>query len=90
MRKISRRTIEETVRRVLARVLQLDQAVVTMDANIEQDLDADSLDAVEIMMELEKEFGITVEDDEMDWLNQKTVREVCDYVEEVRKAHEKD
>ena len=85
MRKMRRSTIEKRVKQALLDVLDVDKSAVTMDANIKMDLNADSLDAVEIVMELEQTFGITIKDEEMPTFDEKTVREVCDYVEKAMK-----
>ena len=47
-------------------VLSVDEAQVTMKANFADDLDADSLDLVELIMSLEEEFGVTVEEEELE------------------------
>jgi acyl carrier protein len=47
-------------------VLQVPAEKVTMDARFGDDLDADSLDLVELVMALEEEFDVTVDEDELD------------------------
>ena len=47
-------------------VLSVDTAQVTMEASFADDLDADSLDLVELVMALEEEFGVTVEEEELE------------------------
>ena len=47
-------------------VLSVDEAQVTPEANFANDLDADSLDLVELVMALEEEFGVTVEEEELE------------------------
>ncbi len=47
-------------------VLSVDEAQVTPEANFADDLDADSLDLVELVMALEEEFGVTVEEEELE------------------------
>ena len=47
-------------------VLSVDEAQVTMEASFADDLDADSLDLVELIMSLEEEFGVTVEEEELE------------------------
>jgi acyl carrier protein len=51
----------EVVRRVLVSQLSIDESEVTPDASINDDLGADSLDAVELIMSLEEEFDLTIE-----------------------------
>jgi len=47
-------------------VLSVDEAQVTMEASFADDLDADSLDLVELVMALEEEFNVTVEEEELE------------------------
>ena len=51
----------EIVRRVLVDGLNINKDIVTLDARLREEFEADSLDAVEIIMALEEEFGIEVE-----------------------------
>ena len=50
-------------------VLSVDAAQVTPEANFADDLDADSLDLVELVMALEEEFSVTVEEEELEGFN---------------------
>lgn len=47
-------------------VLSVDIAQITKEASFADDLDADSLDLVELIMSLEEEFGVTVEEEELE------------------------
>jgi acyl carrier protein len=47
-------------------VLSVEEAVVTKEASFADDLDADSLDLVELVMALEEEFDVTVEEEELE------------------------
>ena len=47
-------------------VLSVDAAMVTKEASFADDLDADSLDLVELIMALEEEFGVNVEEEELE------------------------
>ena len=47
-------------------ILSVDEAQVTMEASFADDLDADSLDLVELVMALEEEFDVTVEEEELE------------------------
>jgi acyl carrier protein len=72
--------VAEKVKQVIAEKLQIDQAQVTMEASIVEDLGADSLEQADILFSLEDEFGITADDtDEAEGL--KTVRDVVAYLE---------
>ena len=53
----------EKVRDIIASTLKLDPSKVTLEASLEHDLGADSIDAVEVVMALEDEFGIEVDDE---------------------------
>lgn len=69
----------EKVKELLAKQLKLDLATIEDDANILDDLGADSLDVVEMLMTLESEFGILVPDEDV--MGLKTVRSVAEYIE---------
>ena len=56
----------ERVTNCAVEVLSVDPAQVTMEASFADDLDADSLDLVELVMALEEEFGVTVEEEELE------------------------
>ena len=53
----------EKVRDILADQLEINPDTITMETNIMEDLGADSLDVVELIMALESEFGIMINDD---------------------------
>jgi acyl carrier protein len=59
-------------------VLAVDAEKVTIDARFGEDLDADSLDLVELVMRLEEEFDISVDESELDGVE--TVRQALDLV----------
>ena len=69
----------EKVRDILSKQLQIDPDTITPNTNIIDDLGADSLDIVEMLMSIEAEFGVTVPDEEV--VNFKTVGDVADYLE---------
>ncbi len=72
----SREEVVETMKDVLASELGVEADKVTADARFKEDLDADSLDLVELVMALEEKFGIEIPDDEVAGL--KTVGEAVD------------
>ena len=72
--------IFEKVQKLLAEALNIDDpAKITMQSNIVQDLGADSLDMVELLMSLEDNFGITVPDEVANELV--TVEAIVKYIE---------
>jgi|TARA_B100000959_G_scaffold281898_1_gene347092 acyl carrier protein len=50
-------------------VLSVDEGQITLEANFADDLDADSLDLVELVMALEEEFDVTVEEEELEGIS---------------------
>ena len=60
--------------------LDLDADEITLDADLREDFDADSLDMVDLIMDVEDEFGVEVPDEILDKLV--TVKDVVDYIEE--------
>ena len=56
----------ERFRKCAVEVLSVDAAQITKEASFADDLDADSLDLVELIMSLEEEFGVTVEEEELE------------------------
>ncbi len=69
----------EKVKELIVDTLGCDEEDVTLEANIKEDLEADSLDAVELVMAAEEEFGVEIPDDVA--ANLKTVKDIVDYVE---------
>lgn len=74
-----------TIQKTIANQLGIsDPATITPETNLLEDLDADSLDAVEIIMAIEDEFGIEIPDEMAESL--KTIGEIVEYVEENKTA----
>ena len=74
----------ERVRKVLVEQLDVSEDEVTQPASIVDDLGADSLDVVEIIMGLEEEFDVEIPDEDAEKIT--TVQQIMDYVEEKAKA----
>ena len=72
-------TMLEQIKQLLANELRLPVEKITDDSAILEDLGADSLDVVEMLMSLEETFNITVPDEDV--LQLKTVRSIAEYVE---------
>ena len=68
----------ERVRGILVEQLGVDEEQVTEDASFQGDLDADSLDLVELIMELEDQFGLKISDEDAQKIA--TVGQAVDYV----------
>ena len=69
----------ERVCEIIADILGCNIDQLTLDTALVEDLEADSLSAVEILMALEDETGITIEDGEA--VNFKTIGDIMDYLE---------
>lgn len=77
-------TIEERVKKIVVEQLGVKEDEVTENASFVDDLGADSLDTVELVMALEEEFEIEIPDEEAEKIT--TVQQAVDYI----KAHAKD
>ena len=71
--------IASRVKAIIVDKLTVDENEVTPAAEFSKDLGADSLDTVELIMEFEKEFGITIPDDQAEGI--KTVADAISYIE---------
>lgn len=70
----------ERIREIICDQLDLEEDKVTMDSDIMEDFEADSLDVVDLVMSIEDEFGLEVPDDQIE--NFCTVGDVVRYIEE--------
>ena len=68
----------EQIRNIIAETLSCDLEAVTPEADLAEDLEADSLDAVELNMALEDAFGVSIPDEEL--ANMKTVGDIFNYL----------
>ena len=74
----SREEVSEKVKEVLTEQLGIDESEINDDASFQEDLDADSLDLVELIMELEDQFGVKISDEDAQKIE--TVGQAVDYV----------
>lgn len=72
--------VESKVFAIIEEKLGVDQSEITRDASFTDDLGADSLDTVELIMEFEKEFDITIPDEQAEQIV--TVGDAVDYLEQ--------
>ncbi|MFS0751879.1 acyl carrier protein [Oceanobacillus sp. 1P07AA] len=68
----------DRVKEIIIDRLDVEEAKVTMEASFKDDLDADSLDVVELVMELEDEFDMEIADEDAEKIN--TVGDAVDYI----------
>jgi acyl carrier protein len=81
---LDREEILNKIQEITADRLGVDESDVTPDASFREDLEADSLDLVELIMELEEQFGMEIPDEEAEKIT--TVEEAVDYVQEHQAA----
>jgi acyl carrier protein len=70
--------IEDRVKHIVAEQLGVEEADVTLDASFVDDLGADSLDLVELIMAMEEEFEVKIEDEEAEKI--KTVQDAVSFI----------
>jgi len=69
----------DKVREIIAKQLDVDASTITMESKLVDDLKADSLDVVELIMDLEQEFDIEIPDEQLPKV--RTVGDIVDYLE---------
>ena len=73
----------EDVKKILVEQLHCDESVVTPEASIKEDLGADSLDILQLLMTIEEEHGITIPDEELATFE--TVGDIVNFLEKNQK-----
>jgi acyl carrier protein len=73
-------TVDERVKKIIGEQLGVEEDEVTPEASFVEDLGADSLDTVELVMALEEEFGIEIPDEDAEKIL--TVGKALDYIKE--------
>jgi acyl carrier protein len=71
-------TIFDRVKKVVIEQLSVDEAEIKPEAGFQQDLGADSLDIVELVMALEEEFGTEIPDEDAEKIT--TIQQAVDYI----------
>jgi len=71
--------VVDRVKKIIVDRLGVDEAEVTLEASFKEDLGADSLDVVELVMELEDEFDMEISDEDAEKIT--TVGEVVNYIQ---------
>jgi len=79
-------TIEERVKKVVVDQLEIKEEEATMEASFVDDLGADSLDTVELVMALEEEFDTEIPDEEAEKI--RTIQQAVDYIKQYQKQHQ--
>ena len=77
-------SVEERVKTIIVEQLGVDEGEVTPTASFVDDLGADSLDTVELVMAFEENFGIEIPDEDAEKIA--TVKDAVDYIEKNQKA----
>jgi acyl carrier protein len=76
--------VEDKVKQIIVEQLQVDEAEVTPGASFQEDLGADSLDVVELVMQFEEAFDLEIPDEDAEKI--KTVKDAVDYIEKNAKG----
>ncbi|HUP46201.1 MAG TPA: acyl carrier protein [Thermoanaerobaculia bacterium] len=77
-------SVEDRVKSIIVEQLGVDAEEVTAEASFVEDLGADSLDTVELIMAFEEEFGVEISDDEAEKIRK--VKDAVEYIEKRAKA----
>lgn len=76
--------IFETIRKIISEQLSIDESEITLETNMTTDLEADSLDAVEIIMAIEDEYEIEIPDERVEEFT--SITQLVDFVESLTQA----
>ncbi len=74
------KSVEEKVKDIIVEQLKVDRDEVTLEASFIEDLGADSLDLVELIMAMEEEFGLEISDEDAEKIQ--TVQDAVNYISE--------
>ena len=69
----------EKVKKIISEQLYVDESKITMDSDIVEDFEADSIEMVDIVMDIEDEFGVEIPDDAMETMHR--IGDVVEYID---------
>ena len=72
--------IFEKLKKIIAEQLDVDEGDITMESSFQEDLDADSLDVVELIMAIEDEFDLEIDDEAAEKISK--VKDAVEYIQE--------
>lgn len=72
--------IFEKIRKIISEQLEIDEEEISLESSFQDDLNADSLDVVELIMSIEDEFGIEIPDEDAEKIT--TVEDAVGYIQE--------
>ena len=71
-------TTFEKLKKIISEQLYVDESKITMDSDIVEDFEADSIEMVDIVMDIEDEFGVEIPDDAMETMHR--IGDVVEYI----------
>ncbi|GFF26481.1 acyl carrier protein [Aspergillus udagawae] len=77
-------SIEEQVKKIISEHMAIDEQEIKLDSSFIDDLGCDSLDAVELQLKTEEEFGIEIEDEDAEMI--RTVRDLVYYINKIKNS----
>lgn len=69
----------EEVKEIIKKYIKIDDSRITMDAYLNEDLDADSIDIADVVMDIEEKYGFEFSDEDAE--NIKQIKDLVDYIE---------
>ncbi|MDY2861894.1 MAG: acyl carrier protein [Oscillospiraceae bacterium] len=72
-------TTFEKLKKIISEQLYVDESKITMDSDIVEDFEADSIEMVDIVMDIEDEFGVEIPDDAMETMHR--IGDVVEYID---------
>ena len=72
-------TTFEKLKKIISEQLYVDESKITMDSEVVEDFEADSIEMVDIVMDIEDEFGVEIPDDAMETMHR--IGDVVEYID---------